>query len=214
MPQDTAYSRHTSDTDRFDEAIEHATFARSRPVNRALAGTAREVCVNVPRGHNSSAHTSRRLRHDKPTAPPEAGTSLILHTRRSLTSDENTAHSGQAASVATISITPSTPSPTPDPETLATKNSSKPNNNDVQSCTLVASSLESCQRPSACRGHEHLPRYNTPLKSEEPDTRARARFAVAEYIEVFYNRKRHHSTLGYRTPPQALADHHKTPTAA
>ena len=38
-------------------------------------------------------------------------------------------------------------------------------------------------------------------------TRARARFAVAEYIEVFYNRKRKHSTLGYRTPVQALAEH-------
>jgi putative transposase len=40
------------------------------------------------------------------------------------------------------------------------------------------------------------------------DTRARARFAVAEYIEVYYNRKRLHSTLGYRTPLEALADHH------
>jgi putative transposase len=30
-------------------------------------------------------------------------------------------------------------------------------------------------------------------------TRARARFAVADYIEVFYNRQRLHSTLGYRT---------------
>lgn len=38
-------------------------------------------------------------------------------------------------------------------------------------------------------------------------TRARARFAVAEYIEVFYNRKRKHSTLGYRTPAQALAEY-------
>ena len=35
-------------------------------------------------------------------------------------------------------------------------------------------------------------------------TRARARFAVAEYIEVFYNRQRLHSTLGYRTPADAL----------
>lgn len=38
-------------------------------------------------------------------------------------------------------------------------------------------------------------------------TRKKARLAVAEYIEVFYNRKRHHSTLGYRTPTETLQDH-------
>jgi putative transposase len=38
-------------------------------------------------------------------------------------------------------------------------------------------------------------------------TRARARFAVAEYVEVFYNRQRLHSTLGYRTPAEALTNH-------
>jgi putative transposase len=45
-------------------------------------------------------------------------------------------------------------------------------------------------------------------------TRARARFAVAEYIEVFYNRRRRHSSLGYRTPIQALTDQRRAATAA
>ncbi len=46
-----------------------------------------------------------------------------------------------------------------------------------------------------------------------PD-RARARFAVADYIEVSCNRKRLHSALGYRTPAEALTDYQAAATAA
>lgn len=40
-------------------------------------------------------------------------------------------------------------------------------------------------------------------------TRKKARSAIAEYIEVFYNRQRLHSSLGYRTPADVEAEYHR-----
>lgn len=45
-------------------------------------------------------------------------------------------------------------------------------------------------------------------------TRKNARRAIAEYIEVFYNRQRLHSTLGYRTPAAVEASYHQLPVKA
>jgi putative transposase len=41
-------------------------------------------------------------------------------------------------------------------------------------------------------------------------TKKKARAAIAEYIEVFYNRTRLHSGLGYRTPFEVAEDHRQT----
>ncbi len=45
-------------------------------------------------------------------------------------------------------------------------------------------------------------------------TRERARSAIAECIEVFYNRQRLHSGLGYKTPLEVLQQHQQNPALA
>jgi transposase InsO family protein len=72
--------------------------------------------------------------------------------------------------------------------------------------------LPSLGRTGACWDNAAAESFFATLKNEmyyrqRFDTRARARFAVAEYIEIFYNRQRLHSHLGYRTPAEALTDY-------
>ena len=45
-------------------------------------------------------------------------------------------------------------------------------------------------------------------------TQAKARTMIAEYIEVFYNRQRIHSALGYKTPAEIIAAWHKNQATA
>jgi transposase InsO family protein len=74
-------------------------------------------------------------------------------------------------------------------------------------------------RTGVCWDNAVAESFFSMLKNEmfhrhEHPTRAHARLAVADYIEVYYNRRRPHSTLGYRTPAQAMNDHFTTPTTA
>ena len=75
----------------------------------------------------------------------------------------------------------------------------------------------SCGRTGVCWDNAVAESFFSMLKNEMYHratfpTRGKARLEVATYIEVYYNRQRPHSTLGYRTPAQAMADH--TPQAS
>lgn len=52
------------------------------------------------------------------------------------------------------------------------------------------------------------------VNREEYPTREYAEKKVAQYIELYYNSRRFHSTLGYRTPQEVLDEYYNTPTVA
>ena len=68
----------------------------------------------------------------------------------------------------------------------------------------------SMSRRGNCLDNAPMESFFASLKTERVHetqfrTRAEAKAAVFEYIEVFYNRQRLHSALGYRTPAEARA---------
>jgi putative transposase len=68
----------------------------------------------------------------------------------------------------------------------------------------------SMSRKGNCLDNAPMESFFASLKKEHVHparfrTRAEAKAAVFEYIEVFYNRQRLHSALGYRTPAEARA---------
>src|SRR3954471_24670627 len=69
---------------------------------------------------------------------------------------------------------------------------------------------QSMSRRGNCLDNAPMERFLAALKTERVHearfrTRAEGRAGVFEYIEVFYNRQRLHSALGYRTPAEARA---------
>uniref|UniRef100_UPI0036F1D8A9 IS3 family transposase n=1 Tax=Parasedimentitalea psychrophila TaxID=2997337 RepID=UPI0036F1D8A9 len=60
-------------------------------------------------------------------------------------------------------------------------------------------------RKGECLDNAPMESFFAPLKKELVHrqrfrTRAQAKAAIFEYIEVFYNRQRRHSSIGYKTP--------------
>ena len=79
--------------------------------------------------------------------------------------------------------------------------------------------LGSMSRRGDCYDNAVIESFFGSLKSELIDrrpwpTRRQAIDALADYIEVFYDSQRLHSTLAYRTPAEVEHNHHTTAQAA
>ena len=89
-------------------------------------------------------------------------------------------------------------------------------------CLRAAGLLPSMSRVANCWDNAVAESFFATLKRElvdRPDrpawpTRAAARQALFDYVEVFYNRQRRHSTLHYRSPAAFEAAHQAAPATA
>jgi transposase InsO family protein len=78
---------------------------------------------------------------------------------------------------------------------------------------------QSVGQPGTCWDNAAAESFFATLKTEllhrqTWPTRQQARTAIFEYIEVFYNRQRRHSTLGYLTPAEFELRYHRQAIAA
>ncbi|TRD13341.1 IS3 family transposase, partial [Palleronia caenipelagi] len=71
--------------------------------------------------------------------------------------------------------------------------------------------IQSMSRKGECLDNAPMESFFSSLKKELVHrqrfaTKAHAKAAIFEYIEVFYNRQRRHSAIGYQTPAQAFKE--------
>ncbi len=82
---------------------------------------------------------------------------------------------------------------------------------DYRKLIKKAGLTQSMSRKGECLDNAPMESFFASLKKElvhrqRFKTRAQAKTAIFEYIEVFYNRQRRHSSIGYQTPQQAFDD--------
>lgn len=73
---------------------------------------------------------------------------------------------------------------------------------------LQSMSAKSCCYDNACAETFFASLKKDKLYGRKFKTRAEARMAVVEYIELFYNSRRLHSTLGYKSPKEYKKDYY------
>ena len=82
---------------------------------------------------------------------------------------------------------------------------------DYRKLIKKAKLSQSMSRKGQCLDNAPMESFFASLKKEMVHqrrfrTHAEAKAAIFEYIEVFYNRQRRHSGVGYKTPKQAFED--------